>query len=436
MRRKTSAPRQGGLFHLFLLLAFGSAVASSVLAEAPDRLSLSAVLAEAHARNPELQAAQGRAKAMAAMPRQVSAYDDPTVSWEAWNTPESLRINRADNNIFRISQKIPFPGKRRLAGEIASHEADQATHEVDTVALDVTAAVKRAFFDLWQSHEQLAVYTRDRGLVERLTRTVEQKYAAGDAGQAEVLRAQVKLTHLTNRLETERLNIEHAEAELNALLSRSPDEPLGVPERPGRPQLTGTPGTLTEVALGKRPDIAAQDAAIAREESAARLAGRGYYPDFEVSVGRFINFEQSDGFGAMASVTVPIFNGAKYGAAVDEAAARLATARSEKRRVEDRIRREVEQAYVRARRAFVQFELFDKTHIPQAEQALRVTEGGYESGAVSFLDLIDTLRSIETVHLEHVAAQADFERAYADLELAVGSDVPRQPAIAPAATSK
>ena len=434
--RNTPAPRDGGFLCLVLLLAFGPPVAAPALAEAPERLSLAAVLAEAHARNPELHSARGRAKAMAAVPRQVSAYDDPTLSWEAWNAPESLRIDRADNNIFRLSQKIPFPGKRRLAGEIASHEADQATHEVDTVALDVTAAVKRAYFDLWQSHEQLAVYTRDRGLVERFTRTVEQKYAAGDAGQADVLRAQVELTHLTNRLETERLNIEHAEAELNALLSREPGEPLGVPERPSRPQLVGAPATFTELALGKRPDIAAQEAAIAREESAARLAGRGYYPDFEVSVGRFINFEQSDGFGAMASVTVPIFNGAKYGAAVDEAAARLVTARSEKRRIEDGIRREVEQAYVRARRAFVQFELFDKTHIPQAEQALRVTEGGYETGAVSFLDLIDTLRSIETVHVEHVTAQAEFEKAYADLERAVGAEVPRQPPVAPAATSK
>lgn len=394
-------------------------------AETPERLSLANVVVEARERNPELQAARGRSKAMAAVPRQVSALDDPTFSWEIWNAPESFRIDRADNNIVRLSQKFPFPGKRRLAGEIATHEAEQASHEVETVELELVAAVKRAYYDLWQAHERLAVYSRDKDLVERLTRIVEQRYGTGEAVQSDVVRAQVELTHLINRLETERLTIEQGEAELNALLSRPPDERLGLPESPAPPRLDATPAALTALALEKRPDVAAQNAAIAREDSAVRLADRGYYPDFEVSVGRFINADQADGFGAMASVTIPIFNGAKYRAAVDEASAKLGAARSEKRRIEDRIRRDVEQAYLRARTAQLQYELFVKTHIPQAEQALRVTEGGYETGEVPFLDLVDTLRSIESVHLEHIAAQAEFEKAYADLERAVGSELPR-----------
>jgi cobalt-zinc-cadmium efflux system outer membrane protein len=178
-------------------------------------------------------------------------------------------------------------------------------------------------------------------------------------------------------------------------------------------------------ALERRPDVRAQDAAIAREESAVKLAERSRYPDFEVSVGRFVNSDARDGFGGMLSMTLPIFNGAKYGAGIEEANARLRAAHAERRRLEDRIRREVDQAYLRAQTALFQYDLFTKTHIPQTEQALRVTESGYQTGEVSFLDLIDTLRSMESVHLEHVMAQADFEKAYADLERAAGTDLPR-----------
>ena len=39
--------------------------------------------------------------------------------------------------------------------------------------------------------------------------------------------------------------------------------------------------------------------------------------------------------------------------------------------------------------------------------------------------LLETARNAERVHLEHVGAAADFERAYADLERAVGADLPR-----------
>jgi cobalt-zinc-cadmium efflux system outer membrane protein len=131
----------------------------------------------------------------------------------------------------------------------------------------------------------------------------------------------------------------------------------------------------------------------------------------------------------MASVTLPFVNLRKYDAGVAEADARLAAAQSGRRRAEDRARREVQQAFLKAKTALLQYQLFANTHVPQAEQALRVAQSAYESNQLGFLDLVDTLRRIESVHLEHVAAQADFERAYAQLERVVGVELPRTAAV-------
>src|SRR5262245_59866594 len=106
--------------------------------ERPASLRLDDVIAEAQAANPAILAARERARAAAAMPARVAAWDDPTVSWESWNFPDSFRLDHADNNIIRLSQKIPFPGKRGLAGAVAEHEADVERRETDAVALDVT----------------------------------------------------------------------------------------------------------------------------------------------------------------------------------------------------------------------------------------------------------------------------------------------------------
>jgi len=117
-----------------------AAILASVLAAglpSPSRadqaaaLRLADVLAEARERNPEIRAARERARAAAAVPPRVSAYDDPTLAYEAWNIPESLRLDRSDNNIFRVSQRIPFPGKRTLAGTVAEHEAEMARREIE-----------------------------------------------------------------------------------------------------------------------------------------------------------------------------------------------------------------------------------------------------------------------------------------------------------------
>ncbi|MBI3770125.1 MAG: TolC family protein [Deltaproteobacteria bacterium] len=405
-------------------MAAGILTAASARAQV-ERVRLTDLIAEARQHNPDLGAAEARARAAAAVPARVVALDDPVLSYEAWNAPESLRLDRADNNIFRLSQKIPFPGKRALAEEVATRDAEMATKDARGTELDVVASITKAYYELWRIHRLIAVYSREKDLAQRVARIAEQKYGTSEVSQSDVLRAQVELTHLINRVHTETLSVRSAEAELRELLSRPGTDPFGIPEDPSPPRLTARLEDVTDVALAERPEIAAQRAAVSREEAAVRLSERARLPDFEFSVGRFENAHGRDGFGAMASVTLPIAQPGKYDAGVTEANARLSAQKADLRRAEDRIRREVGQTFVRAETALSQYELFTTTHIPQAEQALSVTESGYQTGAVDFLSLIDSLRQIEMVHTEHIEAQVEFEKAYADLERAVGRELPR-----------
>jgi outer membrane protein TolC len=239
----------------------------------------------------------------------------------------------------------------------------------------------------------LHVYTRDHGLMERYARIAEKRYGVGEVSQADALRAQVEVTRLANRVSSQTLAIASEAATLNALLSRPPDEPLGVPEDPPAPRLDGSPNALVELAVARRPELVAQGAAIARDETGVRLAQRERLPDFEVAGSRFVNYGSRDGFGAFVSVTVPLVQKGRYDAAVSEAEARLAAARADRRRLEDGIRRDVTMAFLRARNALDRHALHVSTHIPQAEQALRVTEGGYQAGSVDFGTLTDTARA-------------------------------------------
>jgi outer membrane protein TolC len=406
-------------------IAAAGILTASVAHAQVERVRLADLIAEARQHNPDLGAAEARARAAASVPERVAALEDPVLSYEAWNAPESFRLDRADNNIFRLSQKVPFPGKRALAGEVATLDAKMAGKEARGTELDVVAGITKAYYDLWRIHRLIAVYTREKDLVQRLARIAEQKYGTSEVSQSDVLRAQVELTHLINRVHTETLSVRSAEAELREMLSRPGTDPFGIPEDPPPPRLAPTLDEVTDVALSERPEIAAQRVAVSREEVAVRLSERARLPDFEFSLGRFENLHGGNGFGAMASVTLPIAQPGKYDAGVNEANARLSARKAELRRTEDRIRREVTQAFVRAETSLSQYELFTTTHIPQAEQALSVTESGYQTGAVDFLSLIDSLRQIEMVHTEHIEAQVEFAKAYADLERAVGRELPR-----------
>jgi outer membrane protein TolC len=384
-------------------------------------LGLTEVVEAARENNPQILAARAQARAAAALPAQARAWDDPVVSWEAWNVPGSLAVHEADNNIFRVAQRIPFPGKRELAGTIASGDAEAAARATDATELDVVAAVTRAYWDFWEAHQRLQIYGRDKELAQRFARVAEQKYGVGEVPQADVLRAQVELTHALTRLATGPLAIASAGAELNALLSRPPDAPLGTPQDPSVAAPDVMSARLIALALQHRPELGQQRAMIARDRTGLALARRASLPDFEVSVSRFVNEGADDGFGAMLSMTVPLAFRSKIEAGITAATAQLSAAEATRRRLEDQIRREVQQALIRLQTARVQHDLLVTTHIPQAEQTLRVTEGAYQAGAVSFLDLIEVLRMIESAHLEHVQAGAEIGKARADLERAVGT---------------
>jgi outer membrane protein TolC len=393
---------------------------------ADERLRLADVISEARTNNPEIRAARERAVGAAAVPPRVSAYDDPSFTYEAWNAPESFRLDHADNNIFKLSQKIPFPGKRTVAGKVAERDAAMASAEAQGAEIEVVAAVKRAYFSLWAAHQNLLVYSRDKELVERLARISADRYGVGLAAQPDVLRAQVERTKLINRVTTEGLMIDRARAELNALLSRDGHAPLGVPEDPRPPRLEDQVEGFVDRALQGRPEIAVQAAGVEKEEAKVRQARLDYLPDFDFTVSRFLNFQNRDGFGAMASVSIPFVYKYKYDAGLSEARAGLAAAQAEERRTRDRVRHEVEDAYLRARTALLQFELYTSTHIPQAEQSLAASETSYQTGKLDFLSLIDSIRGVEAVHLEHVGAAMEFEQAFADLERAVGGEISRE----------
>jgi len=388
-------------------------------------LTIEAALAYAREHNAAIRAARSRVQAAQKVPAQASAYEDPMVTWEAWNAPEDFRIDEAGNNIFKLSQKIPFPGKLRLKGEIASKDAEKAEAELKAVEIDTVAQVKKAYYALWLVYRNLEVYRRDQELVTQFARIVEQKYALGQVSQPDVLRAQVERTRLINWVTTETLALGKAQARLNALLSRPPEAPLGAPQDPPAPALPYSMAELEKLTLGIRPELLAQTRALDKERLALALARKAYYPDFGVSINRFVNFDERDGFGISVSASIPLAFKYKYDAGVGEATANRQAAQDELWRLRDLALFEVKQALVEAQTALEQRNLFLYTHIPQAEQALQASQIGYQTGTLDFLSLVDSVRAIEQIHLEHLMAAANFERAWAELERAVGRELPR-----------
>ena len=91
-------------------------------------MDLKWLVQEATEHNPEIIAAQKRLNAAKAKITQAKSLDDPSIragSYDMSNSP--ININGQTEMLqqrYSVSQKIPFPGKLRLKGEVAVEEAN------------------------------------------------------------------------------------------------------------------------------------------------------------------------------------------------------------------------------------------------------------------------------------------------------------------------
>jgi outer membrane protein TolC len=128
------------------LLAILLAPLAVALAQPGD---LEQLLREALSANPEVLAAQKRYEAARQRPTQSSSLPDPVFS-PSFNSngrpwPGAALGTEPTSNIgFMVSQEVPFPGKRKLAGDLATKDAEAAWQQYLQVKLSLVSRFKQA----------------------------------------------------------------------------------------------------------------------------------------------------------------------------------------------------------------------------------------------------------------------------------------------------
>lgn len=386
---------------------------------------LSDLIKEALARNPELVAAQRQWEASSQRIAQARALDDPSLSVQWWNAPQSFNLGRAENTIIGLSQKFPFPGKLALREEVASRSAGITEQALRVKERDLIARVKGAYYDLFLDHKAIQIYHEQIDLLRQFVEITTAKFRAGKGSQVDVLKAQVELYTLHQQLPVLEQRRDTAQGKVNMLLDRDPRFPLGLPEGPREERFDKDLEDLYRVAATARPELKAADLAVQRNEQSRALALREYYPDFNVAVQRFQNFQANDGFGTYVAMNIPFafWSKPKYDAAVQEAAAATAAARADLHTLENLTRFQIRDLLAKVRASWEVAVLYRTTVLPQAEQGVEAARAGYRAGRTGFLDLIEADRAWRGFQLEYYRALVEREHRWAELEQVVGADL-------------
>ncbi|HET8901489.1 MAG TPA: TolC family protein, partial [Holophagaceae bacterium] len=125
-------------------------IAGALHGQAPDP-QLASLIQDALAANPQLKASRAAIDAERAKVPQAGALPDPMVSL-GYQNDGFRKLTYGESGFafaqLGVSQAFPYPGKRRLRGQIAEAGVAAADAASERVRLDLIADVKRAYFDL------------------------------------------------------------------------------------------------------------------------------------------------------------------------------------------------------------------------------------------------------------------------------------------------
>lgn len=389
--------------------------------EAP--LDLKWLIQEAIEHNPEIIAAQKRFNAAKARISQAKSLDDPSIRAGSYMSNNPVNINGQTEMLqqrYGVSQKIPFPGKLRLRGEIATEEANAVEKELLSKVQEITAVVKSTFYELHYINRAIDITEENRDLLRKIAKIAETKYSVGKATQRDALAAQVELSTLANNLIVLNKERESIIARLNILLDRATHTPLGKPRPFEKHTLNLTIKELEDLAIKNRPELKKFDHAVKKEEATLKLSKKDYYfADLEPMVEYMQEDKRSDTWASSLTINVP-WLWPKNRSKVKESKEGLSAAKSDYRFINNKTMFEVKDLLVKVQSSESTINLFKTGVIPQAEQSLKAARIGYEADKVDFLTLIDSQRILLNSQLLYYRALVDFEQNLANLERAVG----------------
>jgi len=277
LRYTVPKPRNEDEVRLRVILILTIA-AISVAAQVPElRVSLRELTGEAIKNNPEIVAAQKKYEAARQRPTQESSLPDPMISlgYNSVGNPlpgAGLGKDVLANVGVMVSQELPFPGKLKLKGDMASKEAQAGFQQYQAVQLAVISRLKQAYYRLQYTYVATDLLIRNRDLLDRLLKVTEDRYSVGRAIQQDVFKAQTQTSILETRvvkLEQERRS---REAEINSILNRAARTPVSRPEDARPKELTATLEELFASARQNSPMLGSDQKMIELSELAVNMA--------------------------------------------------------------------------------------------------------------------------------------------------------------------
>lgn len=434
---------------ILILLTIALGFTGSVIAD--ESLSFRDAILKAVESNPSIRAAENRVRAALATEDRAKAFRMPDLKLAEMfsytdNPAEvfafTLNQRRFDMNSFFQSDPNTPDGldtwitrvditQPVYTGGKLSYRNRQAKLMAKAAQLDWRQSVEQVVFDTAQAYAN-AIKAREYADVIRKARDttarhveLAQHYAdEGMIVRADLLKAQVYLSEMEEKLVQAESNAELARAALNFSMGIDQNLRFALSDLPAAPPIKGPASQWIEKAPDLRWDINARRRELEAGKLEEKVATASLKPEIGI-IGHYDLYDDtvlgSNGHSGsvMAAAGIKLFHG---GAERAEAAAARYTAKAGEHQIkqfEEGIRLQTRQAWTQLKTAEKQHETATKS-LDAAREALRVREERFRQGLDKMIDLLDAETALEGAEVRELVSRFDLILANFTLHLDSG----------------
>lgn len=389
-------------------------------AEAPLSLS-EAVKIAVTAEDPALLRFDVRAEALEDRAVADSQLPDPTIRGALANlSTDTFRFEQENMTQAQVGLRQAFPAGRTLSltGERRRGEANIERARKDLAIREIELAVRTAWFDQYYWLQAQASIQESQTAVTELMRSLRASYSTGSLTTQHVLRAELELSLLDDKL----TDLQRREAITRADLARYLGAAAVRPLSDHMPVLTLPPMLNDmETVLVRHPAVRLADAVVDVGSTDIALAEQAYKPSWALEAGYGARGGgRSDLATIGVTLSIPLFVGNRQdrrvsAATLDRGAARLDRAA----RLLD-LQRDLEQANADWILLGERVELYGAAVIGRARETASASISTYANGRTDYPEMIRSQLAQLEVELKRVKLLTERGKAWARLDYLVG----------------
>jgi len=298
-----------------------------------------------------------------------------------------------------LGYEVDLFGKLARASDAAALDAQSREALLQSTRLLVQAEVAQTYLSLRALDVERALVRRTVAAYRGTLDLTERRFRAGDVAELDVARARTEVA----ATESEALGLDRRRAQLEnalAVLVGEVASSFALPATEWDTSLPGIPAGVPSTVLTRRPDVSAAQLSMLAAQQRVGAAKAAWFPDLSLTAsGGYASPELGDLFkwsarawGVGAILALPVFDGGRRAAGVQNASGQLDEAVANYREQVLVAFRDVEDQLAQLRILADQAQAQGRA-VDSATRTTALSDVRYRNGLVSQLELLDAQRS-------------------------------------------